>query len=227
MQSWLAILEKMIWPIFIIVLLFVFRDKINGLYEMATEGRSVEIAGWLKIGEKVQQTEINQFATKDLSIEAVEGSGSVIEKGGENRLIELQEKLRNSEIKSFDILKITNNKIYYKDLLEKYISTLGIKHIVFIKDGKFDGWMASSIFSGQLLVFQQNTFGYDQLRNSLAGIRKTQIGPQEKTSVVLKKMRDEQMDNIAIVENDTFKYIINKQDIITAIVSNSIPINGE
>ncbi len=227
MNSWLAILEKLIWPIFIIILLFIFRDKINGLYNMATEGRSVEIAGWLKIGEKVQQTEINQFAPKDLSIEAVEGSGAIIEKGGERKLFELQEKLRNSEIKSFDILKITNNKVYYKDLLEKYISTLGIKHIVFIKDGKFDGWMSSSIFSGQLLVSQASTFEYDQLRNSLAGIKKTTIAPDVKTSVVLKKMRDEQMDNIAIVEKDTFKYFVNKQDIITAIVSNSIPMNDQ
>jgi hypothetical protein len=91
----------------------------------------------LKIGEKVENTEIQNFATNDLSIEAIEGDGGIVEKGGNRALQELQDKLRSSEIKSIDILKITNNKFYYKDLLMKYVSTLGIKQIVFIKDGKF------------------------------------------------------------------------------------------
>ncbi len=221
-KAWIPLIEKMIWPVFIIILLIVFKSKVEGLYKMATEGRSLEIAGWLKIGEKVENTEIKTFAPEDLSIEALEGDEFVIEKGSEQMLRELQEKLRNSEIKSIDILKITDNKTYYRKLLLKYISTLGIKQVVFTKNGKFDGWIGSSIFSGQLLVGESEVFLYDELKSFLAGIRNESVKPNTKTSDVLTQMKMTNQNEIAVVDENKFKYIINKQDILTALVSSTI-----
>ena len=222
MKDWIPVLEKLIWPVFIVILLVVFRDKLNGLYQMTTQGRSLEIAGWIKIGEQVQNTDINSFASHDLSLEAVERDDHVVDKGGEGQLRQLQDKLRNAELQSIDILKVTDNKIYDKDLLLKYISTLGIKYVVFVKSGVFDGWINSSVFSGQLLVGEERTFNYNRLRNSLAGIREESVAPDMKTSDVLTKMKDSNADDLAVVDEGTFKYIVNKQDILTALVSNTI-----
>ena len=219
---WVPLAQQLIWPVFIILLLFVFRDKVNGLYTMATEGRSVEIAGWLKIGEKVKETEIRDFGSGDLSIEAIEGDEIAIEKGGEDLLNSLQDKIRTSEIKSIDILKITNNKTYYKDLLLKYIGTLGINQIVFIKNEEFDGWISSSVFSSQLLTTNSQYFQYEELKNLLVGVKSNSVPPDMKTSAVLNQMIEEKTDQVAVVEGAKFKYIINKQDILTAVVANTI-----
>lgn len=221
-KEWLPFLEKLIWPIFIVILLLVFKNKVNGLYQMATEGRSVEIGGWFKIGEKVKNTAIESYASNDFSIDALAGEEMMVEKGSEGMLLKLQDQLRNEEIKSIDILKITNNKTYYRELLLKYISTLGIKHVVFIKDGEFDGWIDSSVFSGQLLVVNDERFNYPDLKNFLAGISTKSISPKTKTSEVLAKMKNAGQNNIAVVENRKFRYIINKQDILTALVSSTI-----
>ena len=219
---WMPIIERLIWPVFIVALLVIFREKVNGLYNMATEGRSLEIGGWLKIGEKVQNTDIVNFTSQDLSIEAIEGDEFAIEKGGERMLNDIQEKLRNSEIKSIDILKITNNKTYYRDMLLKYVSTLGIKQIVFIKDGKYDCWIGSSIFSGQLLAGNERFFRYEELKNFLAGTTTVNVAPDDKTSLVLEEMRRGGLDDVAVVEDGTFRSMVNRQDILTALVSSTL-----
>lgn len=222
-RDWIPLLQKLIWPLFIVILLFAFSKQLNELYRMATEeGRSVEIAGWFKIGERVQNTEINSFASKDLSLEAVEGDEIMVEKGSAHKLQQLQEKLRTKEIKSIDILKITSEKAYYRKLLLKYVSSLGIKHIVFVRDGRYDGWMTASIFSGQLLTGTREVFEYDDLRAFLAGIKTLSVEPAANTLDVLRLMEDSDEDNIAVVENEQFHYIINKQDILTTLVSGAI-----
>jgi len=223
MSEWIPLIEKMIWPILVLVLVIMFKDKINGLYNVAVEGgRSIEIAGWLKIGEKVQQTEIQKYATGDMSIEAIEGDFTAIEKGGTRTLEILQDKLRNNEIKNIDILKITNNKRYVKDLLLKYVGSLGIKRIIFINDGNFEGWMEGGVFSGQLLSTPEELFSYEQLKNSLAGLKTDRVSPDEKTADVLHKMIESGIQNMAVVDNGQFKYFVNKTDILTSLVTNTI-----
>ena len=112
-MEWIPIIEKLIWPIFIILLLLVFKDKVNGLYNMATEGRSLEIGGWLKIGEQVKETTVQNFAPENSTIEAVEGESVMIEKGGNRALKTLQAKLKNGTIGRIDVMNIVDNKYYY------------------------------------------------------------------------------------------------------------------
>jgi len=222
LEPWLSVLEKLIWPIFIIVLLFAFRKKVNGLYKMATEGRSLEIGGWLKIGEQVKETDIQKFATDDASIDAVEGDGFMVEKGGNRYLNELQTRLREGKIRQIDVLNIVDNKHYYKKMLLEYVSTLGIKYIVFTNNGKFEGWIDGSIFSSQILMGDYSSYGYDELKNSLYGIKTEKIASNTKTFEVLSYMKKQGLDVIPIIDNDKFKYFVNKSDILTSIISSNI-----
>lgn len=227
MKEWIPILQQLIWPVFIIVLLFVFKDKVNGLYNMATEGREIEIAGILKIGQKIKETEIRQFASSDMSVEGLEGDEVTVSKGGMDMLGQLQERLRNSELKSIDVMVLDDYKYYVRDMLLQYTGTLGIKQIVFLRDGEFDGWIDGSLFSGQLFATPQQGFEYKELKNFLAGIRYETVNPEEKTITVLEKMRDLHLDKIPVVEDRQYKYFVYKADILTTLVSGALTENPE
>ena len=223
LKDWFPLLEKLIWPLFIVIFFIFFRDKIEGMYNMVVEGRSVKIGGWFEIGEKIKETEIQTFAKTDVTVDAFAGAQEVVtRKGGPSMLSKLQDKLKSGEIKHINVLEI-NNQIYYnKDLLLKYVGTLGIKHIVFIKDGVFEGWMESSIFSSQVFNFQRSSFDYIQLTENLSGIEKTKVAPTEKTDMVLELMIKDGIESVPIVESNQFKYFVNKGDILATLVSNAI-----
>ena len=223
LKDWFPLLEKLIWPLFIVIFFIFFRDKIEGMYNMVVEGRSVKIGGWLEIGEKIKETEIQTFAKTDVTVDAFAGGQEVVtRKGGSSMLSNLQEKLKSGEIKHINVLEINNQIHYNKDLLLKYVGTLGIKHIVFIKDSVFEGWMESSIFSSQVFNFQRSSFDYLQLTENLSGIEKTKVAPTEKTDMVLELMIKDGIESVPIVEANQFKYFVNKGDILATLVSNAI-----
>lgn len=222
LAKWMPVLENLVWPFFIIILLIIFKGKVNALFQMATEGRSLEIGGWLKIGEQVKEIEIQDFATDNAVMDAVEGEGIMVVKGGNNLLNRLQEQLKRGEIHHIDILNITDHKYYYKEMLLKYVSNLSIKYIVFTSNGTFKGWMESSVFSSQLLMSELNAFDYSELNNALFGIKTEQVSPTTKTFEVLKYMKEIGVDVIPIVDNDEFKYFVNRSDILTNIISSNI-----
>lgn len=219
---WIPTINQLIWPVFIIIMLISFRSQLEGMYQMAVEGRSVKIGDWIEIGEEIKTTEIGTFAKQDLTVEAFEGDEEMVIKGGASKLNDLQDKLRSQEIKHIDVMAITNNVHYSKDMLLKYISVLGVKQVVFINSGSFDGWMESSVFSGQVFNFSESYFDYELLINDLAGIEKSSVKPSTKTDEVLNFMKNENIENIPIVDGDRFKYFVNKSDILATLVSNAI-----
>ena len=90
------------------------------------------------------------------------------------------------------------------------------------------GGLSSSIFSGQLLETEGNSrFRYNKLKNEFAGLQNDQIEPDAKTSEVLKTMKAKGLDDIAVVEDGMFKYMINKQVIINELVANALLNAGE
>lgn len=226
LTPWIPIIQQLIWPVFIVLILVVFRKQAEGLYNLVIDrvsaGGSLKIGNWLEIGETIKTTEIQKFAKDDLTVEAFEGDEEMITKGGTAMLMELQDKLRNNVIKHIDVMAITNNLHYSKQMLLKYISVLGVKQVVFVKNGNFDGWMESSVFTGQIFNVHVDHFAYTELVDNLAGIEKTKVGPKEKTDEVLKLMRKEGLENIPVVDGDKFKYFVNKSDILATLVSNAI-----
>lgn len=216
------LLGKLIWPIFICILLIIYSEKIEGIYKMVTEGRSLEIAGMFKVGEKIKNSEIKNFAPDDFSVEAIIKDENEINKSSSNKLFQLQDKLRRSKTNSIDILNIRNNKTYDKELLQDYIISLGVNKIVFINNGKFDGWIASSLLLRQLMALNTDNLKYNEIKDFLVGIRTDSVLPSAKTSEVLIKMKENNQNEIAVVKDDTFKYIINRRDILTLLITNSL-----
>lgn len=222
LTPWIPTINQLIWPVFIIIMLVTFKSELEGLYQMATEGRSLKIGGWLEIGEQIKATEIQKFAREDLTVEAFAGSEEMITKGGSSQLEQLQEKLRKQEIKHIEVMAITDNIHYAKDMLLKYISILGIKHVVFLEGGRFTGWMDSSVFSGQVFNLQRSTFDYYELRRVLAGVEEISVNPGNKTDEVLSLMKAEKIESIPVVDAGQFKYFVNKSDILATLVANAI-----
>ena len=221
----MPLIEKMVWPFFIVLGLFVFQEEVNGLYNQVTkDGRAMKLGSFFEIGEKIQNTDIQTFATKDLSIQAVHnGDFSTQPKGGREQLRRIQDDIEDQNMKFIDALEITNDKIYVRELLLEYISTLGVKYILFENDGVFDGWMYSSIFSGQLLERAENEkFNYQDITDSFAGMRRDQIASNTKTSEVLQKMKVMDLDDIAVVDGSNFNFMLNKQAIINELVANAL-----
>tara|TARA_B100000497_G_C7684883_1_gene414900 strand:- start:31 stop:693 length:663 start_codon:yes stop_codon:yes gene_type:complete len=214
---------------FVVIVLVVFQDKVNGLYDQVTkEGRGIKVGNLIEISQSIKNTEIQTFASQDLSIESVQNNFRVETKGGGGQLQLIKENIENSNLKNIDALRITSDKIYIRELLLDYVSTLGVKYILFENNGQFDGWMSSSIFSGQLLETEGNSrFRYNKLKNEFAGLQNDQIKPETKTSEVLKTMKAKGLDDIAVVEDGMFKYMINKQVIINELVANALLTAGE
>lgn len=226
LAPWIPMLQQLIWPVFIVLILIVFREKVEGLYTLIVErvsaGGSLKIGNWLEIGETIKTTEIQKFAKDDLTVDAFEGDEEMITKGGTGKLNELQDKLRNNVIKHIDVMALTNNLHYSKKMVLKYISVLGIKQVVFINNGNFDGWMESSVFTGQIFNVPVDYLPYSELVQSLAGIQKSKVGPKEKTDEVLRFMKKEGIENVPVVDGNNFKYFVNKSDILATLVSNAL-----
>jgi hypothetical protein len=53
-------------------------------------------------------------------------------------------------------------------LLQKYVAGLGIKYVIFEKEGHFEGWISASVFLSQLFLWQRNSFDYEVLWSELA-----------------------------------------------------------
>ena len=68
LSPWIPILQQLIWPVFIILILAVFRQKVEGLYNLVIDrvsaGGSLKIGNWLEIGETIKTTEIQKFAKR-------------------------------------------------------------------------------------------------------------------------------------------------------------------
>ncbi|MFT6844658.1 MAG: hypothetical protein ACJAUV_000840 [Flavobacteriales bacterium] len=53
-------------------------------------------------------------------------------------------------------------------MLQKYVAGLGIKYVIFEKEGHFEGWISASVFLSQLFLWQRNSFDYEVLWSELA-----------------------------------------------------------
>jgi len=70
-----------------VIILVVFQDKANGLYDQVTkEGRGIKVGNLIEISQSIKNTEIQTFTSHDLSIEAVQNNFRVETKGGRGQL---------------------------------------------------------------------------------------------------------------------------------------------
>ncbi len=222
--EWTPLLSKLVWPFFIIIALIVFNKETKEMYDIllasVKSGRSVEIGGFIKLGEAADKTKISELSTDNIPIKGIGGSAGVVRKGSTRHLVLLQEELKKNPSKSINTLLLPDNIRYAPSLLKQYIATLGLKYVVFQRNGKFDGWISSSAFVAQLSK-DINTVRYNDLKREIVGIRKQAVDDDNTVTNVLEQMQELHIDSIPVVDkNGRWLFFANRGEILARMMTN-------
>jgi hypothetical protein len=223
-NDWIPLLTKLVWPVIIIILLIVFNRQVSELYTVVMksikEGRNVEIGGFLKLGEAASSLEIGSISQEEISIISMGGGEGVVRKGSASELERILDDLRQNPSKTISTMLINNDIYYSADLLRQYVGTLGLKYVVFQKNGLFDGWILSGNFVLQLPEGDR-TFSYNQLRENIIGVNTQHVKPQENTRQVLSKMQEWRMDALPVVDDDSkWLFFTTRGEILSSLMTN-------
>jgi len=234
-KSSMPLITKLVWPAFIIIMLFVFMGETRDLYSIVkkrlTGGASFKLGGFLELGQQAGATEIKNLSLNNIPIEAIGGAANTAEKESLIALEKLREDLRKSPHKRVDTLKIDDTKKYSPTLLKNYVNTLGIRYILFQRGGKFDGWIESGIFISQLpLLFpgappdelDRAILKYSRLRGEIAGISTESAKSSDTAKQVLETMQELHVDNLPILKGDQFLFFANRGEILSNLISSFI-----
>lgn len=176
------------------------------------------------------KTEINKLVFPDLPVEAIGGSADAVRKASGRALQTLQRELRNSPYRRVDTLMIDSSEQYSPSLLKDYINTLGVKFIVFRKNGTFDGWIEAGLFLNQFISrlnitpedTDRLTIPYDGLRQGIVGISTKAVQATDTVRNVLREMQEEHTENLPVLESNRFKFFANRGEILANLISNFI-----
>jgi len=224
--AWIPLITKLVWPFFTVILLLIFNQEVSEVYSVVIKsikaGRSVEIGGFLKLGEEASKTEIGDLSYEDISISGMSGSAGVVRKGTRSDLRKLQQELENNPSKTINTLLLPDGIIYSVDLLKQYVGTLGLRFVVFQRNGKFDGWIPSSTFIAQLPDVDNNT-DYNELKNIIIGISEQKVSPDGSAKQVLVKMQELHFDSIPVVNSDgRWLFFISREEILASLMTKII-----
>jgi hypothetical protein len=226
LYNWIPLITKLVWPFFVIVFLLIFNKEVGEVYSIVLSGiksgRSVEIGGFLKLGEAANQTEIGDLSQNDISIKGIGGPAGVVRKGTSSHLRRLQRELRDNPLKTINTLLLPDRVTYSIELLKQYVSTLGLRFVVFQRSGKFDGWISSSTFVAQLPE-GGNTINYNELRGSIIGVNEQTVHPNDSARKVLEKMQELHLDSIPVVDsNERWLFFANRGEILARLMTTII-----
>lgn len=226
LNNWIPLITKLVWPFFVVLLLLIFNRQVGEVYSIVLSGiksgRSVEIGGFLKLGEAARQTEIGDLSHNDISIKGIGGPAGVVRKGSSSDLRRLQQELRENPSKTINTLLLPDRITYSLDLLKQYISTLGLRFVVFQRSGKFDGWISASTFVAQLPE-DQDTVDYTELRGRIMGVNEQTVRPNDSAKEVLGKMQELHFDSIPVVDSDKrWLFFANRGEILARLMTTII-----
>ncbi|MBV1930088.1 MAG: hypothetical protein KUG71_00095 [Porticoccaceae bacterium] len=226
LSNWIPLITKMVWPFFIVILLLIFNQQATEVYNVVLSsiksGRSVEFGGFLKLGEAANQTQISELSHDDISIKGIGGSAGVVRKGSVSHLRKLQRELRDNPLKTINTLLLLDGTTYSVDLLKQYISTLGLRFVVFQRIGKFDGWISSSTFVAQLPE-NTDTVNYSELRSEIMGVNEQTVSQSDSAKNVLEKMQELHVDSIPVIDSDKrWLFFANRGEILARLMTTII-----
>jgi len=226
LQGWIPLLTKLVWPFFVIVSLLIFHKQAGEIYDViitgVKSGRSMEIGGFIKLGEAATRTEIGSLAQRDLSIEGIGGPAGVVRKGTARMLTQLQQQLRDDPLKTINTLLVPDRTTYSVALLKEYIGTLGLRYVVLQRRGKFDGWIAASTFVAQLPADSAKVT-YGVLKRKIVGIHEETVRPEDSARDVLGKMQALHLDSLPVVDSDhRWIFFVNRGEILARLMTTII-----
>ncbi len=222
-KDWIPLVNKLVWPVFIVLLLLVFQTQVREIYKVLLDsmkaGRSIKVGGFLELGELARDTRISQLSFDNISIEGVGGSEGVVRKGSVSYLEKLQEDLRQNPSRRIDTLLITDDISYSPELIRKYIGTLGLRFVVFQKNDRFDGWISSTTFVAQL-TGQEGMLSYSDLRSGIIGISMESVQSSATAKEVLQMMQEMHVDSVPVLDaNDRWLFFANREEILSRLMS--------
>lgn len=223
LNDWIPLLTKLVWPVIILIALIVFNKQVSEVYTLVMksikEGRNVEIGGFLKLGEAASTMEIGAISQENISIEKIGGGGGVVRKGSAEQLTSLQKELGKNPTKTINTMLLNDDVLYSVKLLKQYVSTLGLRYVVFQRRGVFDGWIMSSAFVAQLPE-RNRTMNYDALKSNTIGISDQTVEPTDNVKDVLWKMQDLHMESLPVVdENGKWLFFTNRGEILSSLMT--------
>lgn len=223
LSDWIPLIGKLVWPVFTVLLLLIFHNQVREVYSVIMtgikSGRSVEIGSFLKLGEAASDTKIETLSHAELSIKGIGGAGGVARKGSVFQLETLQQDLRNNPQKSINTLLLPDNVRFSVTLMKQYISTLGLRFVVYQKDGEFDGWISASSFVAQLPE-DLDQVNYADLRRLIIGINTQTASPGDSAKAVLTQMQELHVDSIPVVDADQrWLFFANRGEILARLMT--------
>ena len=232
-KGWFGLAGKLVWPVFIVVLMLIFSSESAELYTILKDriksGSSFKV-GLLEIGEKASRTEIGNLKFPDLPIEAIGGPAEAIRKGSKQTLERLQESLEESPYRRVDTLLVDSGVQYSPTLLNDYINTLGVRFVVFRQSKVFDGWIEARLFLSQLLSrlnkppaeLKKITIPYEDLKGKTVGISDKTVQAKDSVKIVLQAMKDGHTENLPVLDCEKFKFFANRGEILSNLISEFI-----
>lgn len=222
-KDWIPLVNKLVWPVFIVLLLLVFQSQVREIYKVLLDamkaGRSIKVGGFLELGELARDTQISQLSFQNISIEAFGGSEGVVRKGSISYLEKLQEELRLNPSRKIDTLLIVDDISYSPELIRKYIGTLGLNFVVFQKANRFDGWINSATFVAQLSG-QDRMLSYSDLRSAVIGIRQESVQSSATAKDVLQLMQELHVDSVPVLDaNDRWLFFANREEVLARLMT--------
>lgn len=234
-KDFVPLVEKLIWPVFIVIMLLSFSREARDIYgilkQRLSEGASIKIGGFLELGEKASETEIGQLGFANLRIEAIGGPAEAVSKESLGALDRLRQEIKASPSRRIDTLRVDDGKIYSPTLLRDYVSMLGVRFIVFESGGNFDGWMDAGVFVSQVALLRpgaspgelaQANLRYAEIRGQMAGISKESALPSDSAKQVLQKMQKLHLENLPIVKDNRFVFFANRGEILSGLITSYI-----
>jgi hypothetical protein len=234
-RDFMPLVEKLIWPVFIVIMILAFsreaRDFYGILKQRLSEGASIKIGGFLELGEKASETEIGQLGFANLRIEAIGGPAEAVAKESLGALDRLRQEIRASPNRRIDTLRVDDGKVYSATLLKDYVSTLGVRFIVFERGGNFDGWMDAGVFVSQLALLRpgaspgelaQANLPYAEIRSQMAGVSRESALPTDSAKQVLQKMQKLHLEQLPIVKDNRFVFFANRGEILSSLMTSYI-----
>ena len=221
-HSWVLLIRSLVWPITIFIILIAYHSHVSAILSAVgraagEEGREIRLAGWLEIGARAEATEVQSFRMNDVVMESVSGRDHMAVKGSAEALESIRERLRTSPSGNIEVLTVSDRMEYASGVMRDYVSTLGVRFMVFESSGKFEGWAHATVIAAQLEP--EDRYSYQNLKK-LPGFRSTSVHSEDSAKFVLEKMQKEGFDEVAVVDSDShFQFMVSRTEILSRLLA--------
>ncbi len=201
-----------------VLLVVYFFPALDGLRKRLTP-ENIEILSVGPISLTLKK-DIATFAPTNITLEAISGPAAVLEKGSPELLEQVRARLQSTKGARIDVILIVPGKRYSGELLQRYISLLNARFVVF-QSTKLDGWVDASGFGAQLEPHR--TYGYEDFMRETLGVSRDITDKASTAKAVLEKMQTTHLDNLAVVDaSGRFQFMASRQEILSKVVTSVV-----